>query len=393
VSIFDVQHQDRAHRVIQRSLASGRMPHAYLFAGAEGIGRELLAERLARLLLCGARIRRALPEPIAGALPDGHGWDACGRCEDCILTTAGTHPDLHRIYRQLSHQHPDAEVRKRKAQDLSIDVIRHFVIDRVGLRPRQGRAKVFIVREAERLSDQAQNALLKTLEEPPSDTYLILLTTAMDRMLPTTRSRCQQVSFGLLPIDFVASQLRSLRPGAAEEVTSYLARRSGGSIGQALVQFDDGIHAMKLKWGHQLVTLTARPAGFSAHALAAPFLADAKELARCAAQRDPEITDSVATRASLQVLFSILADFYLDGLRRNLGMSASWVNSDQMDVVEYLGTAMSAGVIRKCLAQIAEADANAGRNAAFELVLEGLFIRLAAVVEGRALVLSRRSAG
>lgn len=393
MSVFDVQHQERAHRVIQRSLASGRMPHAYLFAGPEGVGREMLAERLARLLVCGARIRLPLPKSIAGALADGQGRDACGQCEDCILTAAGTHPDLHLVERQLSHQHPDAEVRKKKAQDLSIDVIRHFVIDRVGLRPRQGRAKVFIIREAEKLSDQAQNALLKTLEEPPSDTYIILLATAMDRMLPTTRSRCQQVSFGLLPTDFVAEQLRAQRPDATEEAISYLARRSGGSIGQALVQFDDGIHELKLKWGRQLVSIVARPAGFSAHGLAAPFLADAKELAKCAAQRDPEITDSVATRACLQVLLSVLADFYLDALRRSLGADTTCINADQLDIVDYLGKAMTTAAIRRSLAQIAEADANAGRNAAFELVLEGLFIRLAAVVEGRSLVLSRRSAG
>lgn len=392
MSIFEVQHQERAHRVIQRSLASGRMPHAYLFAGPEGVGREMLADRLARLLLCGARIRRPLPASIARALPDGQGRDACGQCEDCILAAAGTHPDLHLIDRQLSHHHPDAEVRKKKAQDLSIDVIRHFAIERVGLRPRQGRAKVFILREAERLSDQAQNALLKTLEEPPADTYLVLLTTAMDRMLPTTRSRCQQVRFGLLPADYVADRLRCLRPNADQDAVQYLARRSGGSIGQALVQFDDGIHPMKARWGRQLVSLVSRPPGFSAHALAAPFLADAKELARSAAQRDPEISESVATRASLQILLSVLADFYLDALRRCLGMNAAWINADQIEVVDYLGTTLNAAAIRRSLAQISEADANAGRNAAFELVLETLFIRMAAVVEGRSLVLSRRTA-
>ena len=102
MSIFDVQHQERAHRIIQRALASERMPHAYLFAGPEGVGREMLATRLAGILLCSSPIRRPIPEGIGGLHNLGEGRDACGECQDCRLVAAGTHPDLFLIYRQIN---------------------------------------------------------------------------------------------------------------------------------------------------------------------------------------------------------------------------------------------------------------------------------------------------
>ncbi|HSW44213.1 MAG TPA: hypothetical protein VLM89_01420, partial [Phycisphaerae bacterium] len=255
MSIFDVQHQERAHRIIQQALSSRRMPHAYLFVGPEGVGREMLAARLARLLLCAQPARLELPETLADVVPEGRGLDACGQCEDCRLVQAGTHPDLRLIYRQLNRQHPDSRIRKQKALNISVAVIREFLINRVGPRSIRGRAKVFIIREAERLEDEAQNALLKTLEEPPADTFLILVTTAMDRMLPTTRSRCQQVQFRALPATFVAERLSRFRPEADPEAVSYVARHVEGRLGVAIQMLDDGLYPLKRAWGERLAEL------------------------------------------------------------------------------------------------------------------------------------------
>jgi len=232
----DVLHQDDAQNRLQRALHSGRLPHAYIFGGPDGVGKEMLATRLAALLLCERPQLRESPQELQtaenadGAVPTRR--EPCGHCTDCELLIAGTHPDLHHIYRMLNKHHPDSKVQKRKAGDLRVDVVRHFLIGCIGVHPSRGRAKVFIVREAERLSSGAQNAMLKTLEEPPEHSFLILLATTPDALLATTNSRCQHVAFRCLPAEFVAEQLR-IQHNATPEAASFLAELSQGSLGLA----------------------------------------------------------------------------------------------------------------------------------------------------------------
>src|SRR5262245_60216846 len=153
--LSDVQHQDDAMRRLQRGLRSQRTPHAYVFSGPPGVGKEMTATRFAAVLLCGNR--REIPGGDRGEKR----IDACGRCDDCVMMAAGTHPDFHRIYRRLNRMHPDRLVRGRKATELSVDVVRHFVIEQVGRSPARGRAKVYVILDADRMSISAQNALLK----------------------------------------------------------------------------------------------------------------------------------------------------------------------------------------------------------------------------------------
>ncbi len=230
----DVRHQDEAQNRLQQALGCGRVPHAYLFAGPEGVGKEMLAQRFAAVLLC----PHAISTPAAGdrnrggPVP-GVRLEACGTCEDCVLFAAGTHPDLHRIHRGLSRYHPDPAVRARKATVLGIDVIRHFLIERAGLFPSRGQAKVFLIPEAHLLSDESQNALLKTLEEPPDHTFLVLLASSVETMLPTTRSRCHLVRFKPLPTNFVEEALHK-QHGAPPAAARFLAELSQGSLGLAV---------------------------------------------------------------------------------------------------------------------------------------------------------------
>ena len=395
MSIFEVEHQARAHRIIQQALASRRMPHAYLFAGPEGVGREMLALRLAQVLLCAGPLRRPLPQDVcSGAadpiLTDGQGLDACDVCQDCQLVAAGTHPDLFLIHRQLNRQHPDATIRKQKALVLGVDVIRHFLVDRVGLRPNRGRAKVFVVREAERLNEAAQNALLKTLEEPPPDTFLILITVAMEHLLPTTRSRGQAVVFQPLPSAYVAERLGALRPTANFDEIKYVATRAGGRLGLALRQIDDGLPALKRAWGDRLVELTQAGPGFAPHSLAGPFTDDAEALGKLAAGRDPDISQTDATRLGVQTLLAVLADFYVDAQRRAAGAGMPLLNADQPQVVDRLAAGRDAESLAADLQHLRDADAQLARNVNLDLTIETLFIRLARSVRNRG---SQRPAG
>ncbi len=196
------------------------MAHAYLFEGPEGVGKELAARALAARLLC---------EDDALA-PDA---DACGQCPSCRLIAADNHPDFHLIHRGLHKLHPDRSIRQRKGLFLAVDLIRHFLIEPAAMKPAQGRRRVFLIRDAERMNEEAQNALLKTLEEPPGAACLILVTASAARLLPTIQSRCQRVPFGTLPLEFVAEEL-ARRSGAAAVDARWLAELSGGRLGVAL---------------------------------------------------------------------------------------------------------------------------------------------------------------
>ncbi|MCG3128975.1 MAG: hypothetical protein CHACPFDD_03871 [Phycisphaerae bacterium] len=216
--LSDVRHQERAISILRRALSSGRTHHAYLFDGPEGIGKELTARALAARLMCRAPA----------------GLDACGGCPSCRLIAGGGHPDFVLVERGLHKLHPDPAVRRRKGLFLTVDVIRHFLIERAVLRPTQGTVRVFLIREAERMNDEAQNALLKTLEEPPGETRLLLVTAASARLLPTIRSRCQRVPFDPLPLEFVADRI--VAAGETDvSAARRLARLSDGRLGLALL--------------------------------------------------------------------------------------------------------------------------------------------------------------
>ncbi|MBK8914686.1 MAG: hypothetical protein IPM64_08835 [Phycisphaerales bacterium] len=228
----DIRHQDRALGLIRRALSGGRVPHALLFHGPEGVGKEMAALALAGALLCSRRERGGgAEEALFGEAPPAE-IEACGECPPCHCLAAGTHPDFQLVERKLARVHPDAAVRRTKALFLGVDVIRHFVIDATGRRPALSSSRVFVLRDAERMNEEAQNALLKTLEEPPGRAHLILLSSSAERLLPTVRSRCQGIEFGLLPRAFIENELVG-PAGLKSEPAAALAALAGGSLGAA----------------------------------------------------------------------------------------------------------------------------------------------------------------
>ena len=230
----DVRHQDRALSILRRTLASGRTPHALLFDGPDGVGKEMAARALAAKLLCEnvpgqAGFQAGLGFAAESADAD---FEPCGDCRSCRLFAADTHPDFHLIDRSLHKLHDDPQVRRSKGLFLVIDVIRDFLIAHSSSAPSLGRRRVFIVRDAERMNENAQNALLKTLEEPPGNACLILVSSAAGRLLPTIRSRTQRIPFDLLPQAFV---LEKLAAGVDPTAARTLAGLSQGRLGPALL--------------------------------------------------------------------------------------------------------------------------------------------------------------
>ena len=155
-------------RHLQNALRLGKVSHAYIFSGETGCGKKLLATAFAMTLQCEQR-----------------GVDPCLTCSSCKKAMSKNHPDIINI----THEKPNS---------IGIEDIRSQLIDDVAIKPYCSSYKIYIISEAEKLTLQAQNALLKTIEEPPAYAVILLLTNNMDALLPTITSRC--VKLGLRPV-------------------------------------------------------------------------------------------------------------------------------------------------------------------------------------------------
>jgi DNA polymerase-3 subunit delta' len=196
--------------LLRQAVMRGRVPQTLLFAGPEGVGKHAVALALAQAINC--------PKSADGV--------ACGRCSNCTRIAKGQFSDV-------------AEVDNGDIASISIKSIRERVLDLVGYRPFEGQRRVFIIDPADALSLQAQDALLKTLEEPPPATVLILISAYPDSLRPTVVSRCRRVRFGALT-DTEVSQVLTERHGIEPALARSRAALSGGSVAQALA-LDGGV--------------------------------------------------------------------------------------------------------------------------------------------------------
>src|SRR5262245_24561078 len=167
--------------LLSRAAARNTLPQSLVFAGPQGVGKRLTAVALAQTLNC--------ERLIAGPLPA----DACGTCAACARIARGVHADV-------------LVVEPGDSGAIKVDQVRE-AIDRTAYRPLEGRRRLVIIEEADALVPEAQNALLKTLEEPPPASVFVLITARPDLLLPTVRSRCQRLRFGPLPPAEVAAVL------------------------------------------------------------------------------------------------------------------------------------------------------------------------------------------
>ena len=240
--------QPNALDLLARQLSTGRRHHAYIFHGPAGVGKFTTALAYATVLLCHEKMT-----DLAGRVT------ACGACESCRLlhgltveksteasndddTTGMTtpHPDLHVIRKELARYSDDRNIRDRKLTRIPVEVLRDALIEPAYLGAKLRGGKVFIVDEAELLNPAGQNALLKTLEEPPDGTTLILVTASEDRLLPTIRSRCMRIAFAPLPDEAVADWCEKNAPDISAAQKQSLVSFAGGSLGRAqmIVRFD-----------------------------------------------------------------------------------------------------------------------------------------------------------
>jgi DNA polymerase-3 subunit delta' len=284
VSLKDIYGQDAAVADLRAAFKADRLPHGLIFAGASGVGKRTTAEALGRLFLC--------EKPQGG--------EGCGKCQSCLAMGAGGHPDFHFITKEMARLHDKSGT--SKATQIAIQVIRQELTAPAGRKPGLGRGKVFVIEEAELMTAAAQNALLKTLEEPLGRTLIILLTRSTAELLATVRSRCQTIRFAPLDEKWIVRQLGER--GIDSKTAKLAAEMSDGSIGAALRWIEDAA----LEPAEAIATrVEAVLAGKGAEDLPELLKKSADVLAQKRLDRDPLASKDAATRDGLAVYLSVVS--------------------------------------------------------------------------------------
>ncbi|MCR5104521.1 MAG: DNA polymerase III subunit delta' [Eubacterium sp.] len=146
------------------NIEQNKVSHAYIIGGEDGSGKSVLAHSFAKALQC-----------------ENGGSESCGECKSCKQAESGNHPDI--IY--VTHEKPNT---------ISVEEIREQVVDSMQIKPYSSKYKVYIIKEADRMTESAENALLKTIEEPPEYAVILILTSNVEKLLPTIRSRCVTIT-------------------------------------------------------------------------------------------------------------------------------------------------------------------------------------------------------
>ncbi len=221
----DVLAQERALGALRAALRRGALHHAYLFGGPPGTGKARAARLFAQAANC---------EGGTGG-PSGFREEPCGTCRPCRKIDADNHPDVfwlreERAMAKAGRWEPKAG--RSPSKDIVVDQVRDLVDHRLAMKRFEGRRRFVVVDPADAMNPQAQNALLKTLEEPPDDTTLVLVAGSPDALLPTIRSRCLRVAFRPIPDALVVSRLEAEGRSPAE--ARLAAALAGGSLGRAM---------------------------------------------------------------------------------------------------------------------------------------------------------------
>ena len=243
MSWHGIEGHDQIVELFRRAIERGRLASSFLFAGPAGIGKRSFAVKLAQAMLCQQRPEEAL--------------DPCETCQSCTMVLAGTHPDLDIVAKPADKAEipvalfiGDHEHRRQEG-----------LCHNIALKPFMGGRKIALIDDADLLNEEGANCLLKTLEEPPPQSLLILIGTSPAKQLPTIRSRCQLVRFQPLAIETVAELLlrQGLAPDAAQ--ARRLAQHSEGSVGRALELADPALWAFRSTlYGHLAARAAAKRA-------------------------------------------------------------------------------------------------------------------------------------
>jgi DNA polymerase III subunit delta' len=337
VSWNRVRGHDALVAAFDRVVRRNRLAHAYLFTGPPGVGKRLFAGELAKALLC------------EGGGGSHSGLEACDACPACQQVEAESHPDLF-----VAGQPEDSAA-------MPIDVVRELSRG-LSLKPARGRRKVAILDGADGLNDPitghaAANCFLKTLEEPPPQSVLILVGTRADRQLPTIVSRCQVVPFAPLPTALVAALLRS--QGVEDQAEAEkLARLGGGSPGRARALADPALWDFRDKLTRMITGASVDGVG-----LAKQWMQFIEEAGK----------ESAAQRRRASLTLHLLMDFLRDVLHRsNAATGISQSDTQDAAAAQQLADRLDPDWLLDVLERCLEAETQVDRRVQLVLVIEAL---------------------
>ncbi len=363
MSLKEVFCQDRAISTLQRAYGMGRMAHAYIFVGPDGVGKFKLAREWAKMLLCHGRVEEKTSDGVFN--------DSCGKCESCLVFEGDGHADFISIYKELIKFTKDGK-NKNTPVDMPINVIREFLIEKVASRPTMGKKTVYVISESEKLNNASQNAILKVLEEPPAYCSIILLCTRLDRLLPTTQSRCQVVRFGDIDEQRIIEKL--IENGTGGDEARYWARFAQGSIGTAIAWA--GLELAESSCYEIKCRLVK---GLAAHRLGnsvdfAEWMSDsAKKISAAWSAKEKSTSKTDITRRAQKGLLQMVVAAFRDVMRLEAGVGENLVNSDQMEQIEALagryGGEVAAEMVAKAYENILWVEKSVNEKLIFEELL------------------------
>jgi DNA polymerase-3 subunit delta' len=324
MSFSDIYGHEKQIKVLQTAMARDRIPHAYLFYGAEGVGKKTVAGVFAKALNCKSG-RDSL--------------DACDTCSSCLKIDHGNHSDVMTI--------------KAQGQSIRIQEIRELQ-EQMKFSPFEGGKRIFIVVDADRMNIASANATLKTLEEPSASNILILITSRPHQLPATVLSRCQHVRFNPLRRETVVSFLEE-KSSLDHKSAHLIALSSGGSIGKARAMNEESY-------------LTTR-------ATVLDIIARIKT-------RDPlkllsALNDFGQERKDIMERLGILMTGYRDALvYKETGDRESLINQDYIDIIKSVAESASGRDIVSCIRAVDRAFHTLNQNANKQLTLEVMMFTL-----------------
>lgn len=274
--------QSAAIRILKDELDSGRIHHAYLFIGKDGVGKKTLALEFAKAVHC-----------------QNGGNEACDQCLSCRKIDHSNHPD-HRI------------IGIEEGDTIKIDQIRDLQRD-MAYKPYESERKIFIIDDADRLTPEAANSLLKTLEEPPQYGIIILLAEELDKLLPTVISRCQKIQLNIIAAGIIEKELK--KNGYNSDMAKLIASLADGSMGRAISLIEDDNFLSKRK----------------------DIIESLYKLPKLNAVDIFNFADDVISLLKDKDFFSIfhlILTWYRDIILYNLGYDKGIVNYDYIDLIE-----------------------------------------------------------
>ena len=220
-NITGILGREELKKHFNEALVNGKVSHAYIFSGEPGTGKKTVAKSFAQILLCeGVESHVEKGDAVAEKI------HACGRCESCKMAMEKKHPDIIFIEKETGKK------------SISVEDIREKLINDVAVKPYKGPYKVYIIKEAQDLSIEAQSAMLKTMEEPPEYAVIILLVNTDSLLLPTIRSRCETIEIPILSDEIVNEYLKAeygQKDGIKADDIRFATVFSEGKIGRGMV--------------------------------------------------------------------------------------------------------------------------------------------------------------